>query len=190
MKKIHIEDIVLIPNIFSLLRLILLPEFIWFYVIGEKSAALCILALSAVSDFLDGRSARDLGQVTPLGRILDPVADKLTQICVAVCLAFDYHIVVLLAGLLVIKEGSAALAGIFLLRRGGEPFDSRWFGKLSTAMVYVLGVLLLFGPKQRTAVWMTIPVIVMLVLSLIMYLIEYVHRIEVTYQEEINRFTN
>lgn len=145
MKTINARQAWAIPNIFCYYRMLLIPEFIWLYVTERQVAALIILGLSALSDLLDGRAARRLGQITPLGRVLDPLADKLTQLAVIGCLSRQRRDMLLLLLLIVIKELGAAIAGLRLLRQGGVPFDSRWYGKLSTAGLYILCGLLLSG---------------------------------------------
>ena len=68
-----------IPNMITLVRIVLTPIFVRFYLEGENSAAMLILAAAALSDVLDGAIARRFGLITPLGKVLDPVADKLLQ---------------------------------------------------------------------------------------------------------------
>lgn len=73
------EEAFSIPNLLSYFRLLLIPVFIVLYVHEEFTAALITLAVSGLSDILDGRIARKYNMVTDLGKVLDPVADKLTQ---------------------------------------------------------------------------------------------------------------
>lgn len=139
------KQIFAIPNILGYYRILLIPEFVWLYVGGQYGFALAVLCLSAVSDFLDGRAARGLGQITPLGRVIDPLADKLTQLAVVGCLAYRRGDVILVFILLLVKEVGAGLAGLVLLGHGGMPFDSRWYGKVSTAGLYLLCALLVWS---------------------------------------------
>ena len=69
-----------IPNLLSLLRIIVIPFFAYFFIKGNALWAIIVLFLSGVSDFLDGKIARKFNQVSDLGKVLDPVADKLTSI--------------------------------------------------------------------------------------------------------------
>ena len=75
-----------VPNLLSLIRIFLIPAFAVLYYKGHIGWAVLMLALSGISDFLDGKIARRFNQVSELGKILDPVADKLTQITIAVML--------------------------------------------------------------------------------------------------------
>lgn len=139
------KQIFAIPNILGYYRILLIPEFVWLYIGGQYGFALAVLCLSAVSDFLDGRAARALGQITPLGRVVDPLADKLTQLAVIGCLTWHRGDVIFIFILLIVKEAGAGLAGLVLLGHGGMPFDSRWYGKVSTAGLYLLCALLLWN---------------------------------------------
>lgn len=138
MKHFDARQCLAIPNLFGYYRILLIPEFLWLYTAGLYRSALAILCLSAISDFLDGRAARALGQITALGRVIDPLADKLTQLSVIGCLMWRHDELIFIFVLLLVKELSAGLAGLCLLTHGGIPFDSRWYGKLSTAGLYIL----------------------------------------------------
>ena len=143
MDRPQIRQLGAIPNLFSCLRILLVPEFLWLYVGGERPAALAVLVLSGVSDFLDGRAARRLGLVTPLGKILDPVADKLTQFAVISCLANEYNPVIFLLCILFAKEASAAVQARRCSPRGGS-FSSLWYGKPLPVRFMFSGILLLW----------------------------------------------
>ena len=80
-----------VPNLLSLIRIFLIPAFAVLYYKGHIGWAVLMLALSGISDFLDGKIARRFNQVSELGKILDPVADKLTQITIAVMLYIEFR---------------------------------------------------------------------------------------------------
>ena len=98
------EEAFSIPNLLSYFRLLLIPVFIVLYVHEEFTAALITLAVSGLSDILDGRIARKYNMVTDLGKVLDPVADKLTQCAMMLCVAMRYPAMWWLLGLHVVKE--------------------------------------------------------------------------------------
>lgn len=167
-----------IPNIFGYIRILLVPEFIWLSVIGERNAALLVLLLSAFSDMLDGHAARKLGLITPLGKVLDPVADKLTQLAVIGCLAARYDSVLALLMTLAAKEISAAVCSAVLLRSGGKPFDSLWFGKVTTGALYIYsGILLITDLNETVVLWMTAVTSVIVLMTFILYTYEFLTRI-------------
>ena len=80
-----------IPNLLSLIRILLIPVFAVLFYNGEYGWAVLTLVVSGISDFLDGKIARRFNQVSALGKILDPVADKLTQITLAVLLFISFY---------------------------------------------------------------------------------------------------
>jgi cardiolipin synthase len=167
-----------IPNIFGYLRILLVPEFMWLCILGENYAALMVLAISAISDFLDGRAARGLGMVTPLGKVLDPVADKLTQLAVIGCLAAEHWQVMFLFLVLASKEISAAVCSAILLQSGGKPFSSLWFGKISTGSLYIYAGLLLGARlSDSTVLWLTTAASVIVLLAFVLYTFEFLQKI-------------
>lgn len=134
-----------IPNLITLGRIIITPIFLCFYLEGKQTAAMWLLALAAVSDMLDGAVARRFNMVTKLGKALDPVADKLLQLAMLLCLVKTYPAVRLLLALHVLRELCLGTLGLLSFRRHGEVLAARWYGKLCTAVMYtVLGALLLF----------------------------------------------
>ena len=80
------EQVLTIPNMLSLFRIILIPVFIVIYTSDNTELAFAVLLISTLSDVFDGYIARSLGQVTDLGKVLDPIADKLTHAAVIICL--------------------------------------------------------------------------------------------------------
>lgn len=172
------RQITAIPNLYGYLRILLIPEFIWLYTTGNKSASLAILLLSGISDLLDGQAARNLGQVTPLGKVLDPVADKLTQLAVLLCLVADFKPALYIVIILAAKEGGAAICGAALLVSGGSPFSSKWYGKVSTFSLYTyFGVLLAFNPPDGTVLFMSGAAGLILLVTFILYTFEFLRKI-------------
>lgn len=145
-----------IPNLLSFLRIVIVPFFAYFFVKGNAVAAVAMLAISGVSDFLDGKIARAFNQVSDLGKVLDPVADKLTQITLAVLLfmsfnkasdsllkAFSWVFLVF-----IVKEAVMVLFGGFMIIIGLRPSAAEIFGKISTFAFYaIMLVVIAFGPE-------------------------------------------
>ena len=80
-----------IPNLLSVIRILLIPVFAYLFYNDQKIIAVIILAASGLSDLFDGKIARKYNQISALGKILDPVADKLTQLTIAVMLFIDFR---------------------------------------------------------------------------------------------------
>jgi cardiolipin synthase (CMP-forming) len=125
-----------IPNLLSLIRVLMIPLIIWLYLTERTWLAVIMLGVSALTDAVDGYIARHFNQITPLGKVLDPIADKLTQFCLGICLVSRFPVVIPVVVVLVIKELMMLSWGLSLLRAGQKPFSARWWGKLSTTSFY------------------------------------------------------
>ena len=141
------KDFFSIPNCLSYLRLILIPFFIVTYMgadtVGDYYKAALIIFISSLTDLADGYIARHFKQITELGKLLDPVADKLSQGAIVFCLLYRYILIWPMVLLFIIKELSMGINGLVLLRRGRKLDGAKWFGKLSTAVFYICMFLLI-----------------------------------------------
>lgn len=135
-----------IPNLMSMFRIVLIPFFAAAVLQGRTIAAIALIAVSALMDVADGYVARRFHMVTQLGKVLDPVADKLTLLVLALCLARQNPRVWLLAGVMALKEGAMLVLCALFLRRGGRPESSCWYGKAGTAALYAVMTLMLLFP--------------------------------------------
>lgn len=165
-----------IPNILSYFRLLLIPLFIVLYVQEDFTEALITLAASGLSDILDGRIARKYNMVTDLGKVLDPVADKLTQCAMMICVAMRYPAMWWLLGLHVVKEAVMLIMGWYVLKRTDTVNSAIWVGKLCTGVIYAVMMLHVILPHlpQPVSVGCTIVCAGLIVLSLIVYTARYV----------------
>ncbi len=166
------KNILTIPNLLSVIRLLLIPLIIWLYC-GKKDhvAALIVIVISAITDILDGKIARRFHMVSDIGKVLDPVADKLTQAALVVCLLSRYPWMWALLILFLIKESLMLLWGYLALKYTDTVNSAKWYGKLSTVSLYaVMMILILFAdiPETAAKILITICAAVML-MSLVMY---------------------
>ena len=142
--------ILTIPNLLSLFRLVLAGAFAVIYWNAESQTdyyqAVGILALSGLTDFADGKIARHFHMVSELGKVLDPIADKLTQAVVAFCMCRHYGFMKLLLLVLVIKELGQGIYGLYAVRQAGRNDGAKWCGKITTFYLYTMMVLLLLVP--------------------------------------------
>ncbi len=141
-----------VPNVLSLLRLALIPCFAALYFCGQEIWAFITLLISGVTDCLDGYIARRFGQITDCGKLLDPLADKLTQVAVVVCLTTTYPELLPLAIICAVKELCQGIGGLILLRSRCEVRGAKWFGKMSTVVFYVCMLALVLG-QDRLPQW-------------------------------------
>ncbi|MEI6579280.1 MAG: CDP-alcohol phosphatidyltransferase family protein [Eubacteriales bacterium] len=145
-----------VPNLLTFLRIVLIPIFALLFYNGQFIWAVFVLFLSGLSDFLDGKIARRFNQVSELGKILDPVADKLTQITIAVMLFFEFRAVsseVMRAFswvflFFLFKEGIMVVGGMIMLSKGLRPGAAEMLGKIATFVFYGSMILIIaFGPE-------------------------------------------
>lgn len=127
-----------LPNILSVFRIIIIPFFIIFYAKGMYIFALITLVISGCTDTLDGTIARRFNSITELGKVLDPLADKLTQVAIAIMLCIRYPFIAPMFVILVIKEVSMIVFSYRLLKLGAAPIAALWWGKIATAVFYVV----------------------------------------------------
>ncbi|MBR2404749.1 MAG: CDP-alcohol phosphatidyltransferase family protein [Clostridia bacterium] len=150
-KPNHIKnEIFTVPNILVYIRILLMPVFVMLYINASDTAdyvmAFVVMVLAFITDFLDGQIARRFNCVTDLGKIIDPVADKLYQFAVALCLMIKYPAMTSVAVVLFVKEISMGIMGLVLISKGGKVFGAKWYGKISTWFVDLSMVFLLLAP--------------------------------------------
>ena len=166
------KRIVTIPNLLSTFRLVLIPVIIYVYIFAERYLlAAFLLVLSGVTDVVDGRIARHFHMVSDVGKVLDPIADKLTQFAVLVCLCTRYPAMKIPVILMVIKELVNGILGLLVVRRTGSVYSSEWHGKLATVLLYVMMFIHIFWPGIPTVVssCMVAVCVAAMLLSLCMY---------------------
>ncbi|NBJ88738.1 CDP-alcohol phosphatidyltransferase family protein [Acutalibacter sp. 1XD8-36] len=145
--KANASRIITVPNGMSVLRILLVPVFAAFYLNGNLPAAVTTLVISGVTDMLDGLIARRFNQITDLGKMLDPFADKLTQGVVALCIAIRFPSIRPLLLLFILKELLMLSCAVVLLKKHKRPCAAKWYGKVATVMFYmsVSAIVLLDG---------------------------------------------
>ncbi len=130
------QKIFTIPNLISLLRLILIPGIVLLYLHEESPLpAFGLLLFSTITDLADGRIARKYHMVSDLGKILDPVADKATLAAVLVCLLSVYPPMQKLLYILLLKEIFMGIAGSAAYLASGIVFSAGWHGKAATFII-------------------------------------------------------
>ncbi len=142
-----------IPNALSLLRVLLVPVFAWFYLAAQDGrdylTAAGILALSGVTDMLDGTIARKYNMITSVGKVLDPFADKLTQGTVCVCLAIKHPSLAPILIALILKEILIFTGGILVYKKKDFVVSPNIFGKIYTAVFFVVMTVIIAFPQTE-----------------------------------------
>lgn len=125
-----------IPNLLSFLRILVIPPLAICFLKEDYIMSGVLLVVSGLSDMFDGMLARRLNQVTQLGKMLDPVADKLTLITVIICMNILYPQILLFVVVLFAKEFIMLCGGAVLLKMKVKPPAAKWYGKVATAVFY------------------------------------------------------
>ncbi|MFV0558374.1 MAG: CDP-alcohol phosphatidyltransferase family protein [Enterococcus sp.] len=169
------QEIKSIPNLLSLSRILLIPFFLLFAFQEQYLWATSVIILSGLTDFLDGQIARRFNQITALGKLLDPVADKLTQLVLIIALGIHRPWVWLVVILFILKEAIMIYLGLIGLRAGVKLDGAKWYGKVCTAVIYVGMILLLAWPSipEPWVILIFILVSYFLFQALILYSLEY-----------------
>ena len=150
------KDILTIPNLLSLFRLLLIPVYILIYLNAATTSdyylAAGILAVSCLTDLIDGKIARHFNMISNTGKILDPLADKATQFALIICLAIKYPVLLILVGLFVIKECFQLIQGFLVLRKGKILSGAIFAGKVSTAVLFISLIIMVMIPDLKIQV--------------------------------------
>lgn len=133
-----------IPNLLSLLRLLLVPVFLWLLLADYLVWALVVLAAAGASDWLDGVIARKFNQITELGKVLDPAADRLYIFATLIGLTISGNIPLWLAVVIIARDVMLLLVYPLLATHGYGPLPVHFLGKAGTfALLYALPLLLM-----------------------------------------------
>lgn len=131
------KKIITIPNMLSFFRICLIPVIVWLYGVEQNYMwAGYILILSGITDMVDGYIARHFHMVSNLGKILDPIADKLTQGVMLMCLVLRFPLMIVPFILLIAKEIYMSVSGILVIQRTGIVCGADWHGKAATCVLY------------------------------------------------------
>lgn len=144
------REIFSIPNLLSLFRLLLIPVYITIYLNARTKddyfLAAAILAVSCLTDMIDGKIARRFNMITNVGKLLDPLADKLTQFALILCLSLRHPILWHVVGLFFIKEIFQLIGCAIGLRKGLTMTGSLLPGKICTTVLFISLILMVMFP--------------------------------------------
>ena len=191
-KKDLKKEIFSVPNVLSMIRLALIPLYIVIYLNATDDAhyyiSAGILAVSCLTDLVDGQIARHFNMITTLGKMLDPFADKATQFTLIICLAIRHNRTLLWAMIVifVIKELFQLIAGTLILRKGKILAGALLPGKISTAVLFMSLVLMVMLPRLEPKVidFLCIIDTTVLLIAFVSYILVYAGKIQLI--EDIN----
>ncbi|HHU73393.1 MAG TPA: CDP-alcohol phosphatidyltransferase family protein [Clostridiales bacterium] len=170
------KDLWNIPNILCYIRFLLIPVFISLYIKEAYKQAAIVVLISGLTDFLDGFVARTFHMVTEFGKLIDPLADKLTQASLIFVLVVRIKWMFLLLILFVIMQLFMLFAGLIMLKKGKKLNGAKWFGKVSTTVFYAVMLVLVALPNLTTNIQNILMLVcgAFLLLSFLLYINEYV----------------
>lgn len=163
-----ISDLWTVPNLLTYLRFLLVVPFMYFFLQQNYIAAAVCIGFSGLTDCFDGMLARKLNQVTSLGKILDPIADKVTLFSVALCMIIYYPAILPLLGLLMFKEITMLFCGLILLIKHITPPAARWYGKFATVVFYFSVVTIIFLKAVFSYESLTLVTVLFILTALVM----------------------
>lgn len=176
------KKIFTIPNMLSFFRLILIPLMIYFYCVKhDYTLTVVLLVISGISDILDGYIARKYQMISDLGKVLDPIADKLTQLVILICLTIEFSLMKILLVLLILKELFVGITGILVIKKTGFVPGANWHGKAAT---FLLDFIMIFHvawadiPEEISKL-MILTCVGIMILSLILYVLRNINFIKV-----------
>lgn len=176
MKKRTGENrIVTMPNILSLVRILMIPFIIISFNYGEYFMTGVFVVLSGLTDFLDGYIARKYREITKIGKILDPIADKLTQLALLYLLVLIYPMLYITLIIFILKELTMGLFNLYFMMKGHEYEGAIIYGKVST-MVFYISIILIFLIKNistRISAFFLILTTIFLLISWFGHMVEY-----------------
>lgn len=173
------KEILTIPNLLSIFRIALIPVYLHIYLNadspGDYTTAAVILAVSCLTDMVDGKIARKFNMITNLGKVLDPIADKLTQLALMICLSLSRKPIRLLLCLFLIKEFFQFCAMVGSYYHGKALNGALMSGKISTTVLFTsLGLMILFpNLSDRTVNVITCISLVFLMVAFVDYIRAY-----------------
>ncbi len=165
-----------IPNVLTMLRLILVPVFALLFIQGHRKAALVVFIVASLTDLLDGFLARKLNQITDFGKLFDPLADKLMVLTALICQGcagvFPWFAVVIVA----CKELFMVLGGAYMLKRGIVVYANLW-GKTATVL-FIAALILSFFHEELAAAglpldqWLILLAVVTALAAMVQYTLQ------------------
>ena len=171
-----------IPNILSFIRILCVPAFVLLYFNDYVWAACGVFLFASATDVVDGWLARRFNWITSLGKLLDPIADKLNQITVLLCItirayqkgASTFPIVLTVFIILILKEILMIGGGWLMLRKKKVTVYALWYGKLATVLFFAVTMTLMLAPESFVlSLVLCILLIAAILFALIMYYIKF-----------------
>ena len=166
-----------IPNILSGIRILLVPVFVYLFFLhydaGRVYIPLCVFLFAGMTDIADGYLARRNNWITNLGKLLDPLADKLMQCAVLLCFAIKIPVLRWVAGMFILKELFMICGALIVLKKIKVTVKSHWYGKITTGVFYGIALLVfIFGLDGPAAIAIFTPALILELFCVVMYILD------------------
>ena len=178
-----------VPNILTVIRFIFIPSIIGALAYNNYLLALILFTLSSLTDVLDGKIARKYNAISDFGKLMDPLADKLTQLSVLLTLSIKNVIPIWIVIILILKE-TFMIAGASFLYGKSLVVSSKWYGKLTTVLIYIAVVsscLIKIFNLPNFDIYIYILAIIFAIFSLIKYFAYFYGRGYLPNKEELKK---
>lgn len=176
------KEIFSIPNLLSIFRLALIPVYVAIYLNARNATdyylAAAILAVSCLTDMIDGQIARHFNMITTVGKVLDPLADKVTQFTMVICLSIKYPVLWVLIVLIFVKEIFQLVAGILRFKKGKMLKGAQITGKICTTILFISLIILVMIPQidPNIVTWITVIDSIFLLIAFADYAMVYLRK--------------
>lgn len=189
------NEVFTIPNILSMLRILLIFAVVVLFFLKYYLISGIVLIVSGVTDVLDGFIARKFNMISPLGKALDPFADKLTQFAILICLIQFSLWVIVPFGILLVRDAFMLASGISIFKKTHETFSAKWYGKVATAYTFAfMCSILVFWYQYADAMWLFYVLLGLdsglILFSFIMYFIRNTRELKKLDAQEISNNSN
>lgn len=173
------KEIFTVPNLLSLFRLALIPVYVYIYLNATETyqyvIAGTIMAVSCLTDMVDGKIARKYNMITNVGKVLDPLADKVTQFTLTICLSLRYPVLYPVLALFLIKEIFQLVVAVIHLFKGKILPGALMAGKVCTTVLFISLIALVLFPDMSAVLVDGIAIVdtIFLAISFISYILAY-----------------
>lgn len=173
------KEIFTVPNLLSLFRLALIPVYVYIYLNATEThqyvIAGAIMAVSCLTDMVDGKIARKYNMITNVGKVLDPLADKVTQFTLTICLSLRYPVLYPVLALFLVKEVFQLVVAVIHLFKGKILPGALMAGKVCTTVLFISLIALVLFPDMSAILVDGIAIVdtIFLAISFISYILAY-----------------
>lgn len=166
-----------LPNILTIIRLLLVPVFCVLLANGDNAAAVAVYLIASITDFFDGYLARKYKQVTSFGKFMDPLADKLLQVSALIILTIQHLMPAWITAIILVKEIFIGIGGVMLYKKYKIFAAADWYGKIATVLFYV-AIAAVILKIQPYANFMVVIAFALAIFAFVMYLLRYIKSVK------------